>query len=412
MVAALWLLFGEEPRQLPSGIVNPMAYLPHLAAGAAAIGLVPAVLAVFRRPLITADSYSLTLRPGIGRTLVLPWASISDVAVYKVALQDDPEPLLLIRCVERHGKLGDTPTWWDQSVLRKAAKAAGGAIGGYDVAVKFAEFHGDYQQHLAAIGEFAPERVTVVDRTVSGKSSEAKSRPPRSGSAASGSPAVGSPAVGPPAGVPPVSGSPPAASPVSGAPDSAAAGSAVPPPSESYQPDRYDAGHYQQGPYEPESYGSTGYRSDGGYEPGGRGPDLHGQNRRGPERGQDRVAAGPAPSGQEPDADAAWFQSLRADAAEPADWDTPASPDWGAPASRNGERGPEPRDWDSGGPARSPEHPPVGRSAYRPAAAESAGSEPGPADPGPVAGRASVSRTYGTASVPPGAGRAPAPPPA
>ncbi|MGH3739255.1 MAG: hypothetical protein ACRDT6_27195, partial [Micromonosporaceae bacterium] len=165
VVAALWLLFGEEPRRLPNEMINPMAYLPHLAAVVSGIGLLPVIMAVFRRPLITVDSYSLTLRSGILRTLVLPWARISDVAVYKVTLQDDPEPLLLVRCVERHGKLGDTPRWWDQRVLRAAAKAAGGAVGGYDMAVKFADFHGSYRDHLRAIGGFAPDRVSVVDRT-------------------------------------------------------------------------------------------------------------------------------------------------------------------------------------------------------------------------------------------------------
>ncbi|MGH3729465.1 MAG: hypothetical protein ACRDTU_12055 [Micromonosporaceae bacterium] len=166
-MAALWLLFGEEPRQLASGMVNILAYLPHLAALGVVVGLVPMVAAIFRRPLVTADSYALTLRPGRLRTLVLPWARISAIGVYPVALQDDPEPILLVRCVERRGRLGDTPGWWDQAVLRAAAKAAGGAIGGYDVALRLSDFHGDHRQHLAAIAGFAPERVTVVDRTES-----------------------------------------------------------------------------------------------------------------------------------------------------------------------------------------------------------------------------------------------------
>jgi hypothetical protein len=167
-ISALWLLFGEEPRQLPSGGVNPLAYLPQLGVAGLAAGLAPMVLGLFRRPMVASDSYALTVRPGSLRTLVLPWANISDLGVYPVALDEDPEPVLLVRCVEPHGRLGDTPGWWDQGVLRAAAKAAGGAIGGYDVAVRLCDFAGDHRAHLAAITGFAPGRVTVVDRTSSG----------------------------------------------------------------------------------------------------------------------------------------------------------------------------------------------------------------------------------------------------
>lgn len=167
VLAALWLLFGEEPRRLQGGAVNPLAYLVPLAVTGVVAGLVPLTVAVFRRPMVTADSYALTLRPGSLRTLVLPWARISDIAVYPVALddEDDPEPILLVRCIERHGRMGDTPAWFDQGVLRAAAKAAGGAIGGYDVAVRLDDFLGDHRRHLAALADFAPERVTVADRT-------------------------------------------------------------------------------------------------------------------------------------------------------------------------------------------------------------------------------------------------------
>ncbi len=166
-VAALWLLFGGEPKQLSSGMVNPLAYLPHLAVLGFGIGLIPVLSAVIRRPMVTADSYALTVRPGSFRTLVLPWVRISDIGIYPVTLQDDPEPILLVRCVERHGQLGDTPSWFDQGVLRSAAKAAGGAIGGYDVAVRLGDFVGDYRRHLGAITMFAPERVGILDRTAS-----------------------------------------------------------------------------------------------------------------------------------------------------------------------------------------------------------------------------------------------------
>jgi len=164
-VAALWLLFGEEPERLPSGGVNPLAFLPQIGVAGLAAGLAPVVLPLFRRPMVMADSYALTVRPGSLRTLVLPWANISDLGVYPVSLDEEPEPILLVRCVEPHGSLGDVPGWWDQGVLRAAAKAAGGAIGGYDVAVRLSDFTGDHRDHVAAVIGYAPARVAVVDRT-------------------------------------------------------------------------------------------------------------------------------------------------------------------------------------------------------------------------------------------------------
>jgi hypothetical protein len=163
-MSALRLLFGEEPTRLPTGGVNPLAYLPHLTVAGLAAGLAPMLLGLFRRPMVASDSYALTLRPGSLRTLVLPWANVSDLGVYPVTFDEDPEPVLLVRCVEPHGLLGDTPGWWDQAVLRAATKSAGGPIGGYDVAVRLSDFVGDHRDHLAAIIGFAPGRVVVVDR--------------------------------------------------------------------------------------------------------------------------------------------------------------------------------------------------------------------------------------------------------
>jgi len=168
LVSALWLLFGEEPERLSTGGVNPLAYLPHLAVVGLAAGLVPMVLGLLRRPIVISDGYALTLRPASLRILVLPWVNISDLGVYPVAFDEDPEPVLLVRCVEPDGRLGDVPGWWDQSVLRAAAKAGGGAIGGYDIAVRLSEFVGDHRDQLAAIVRFAPGRVAVVDRVSSG----------------------------------------------------------------------------------------------------------------------------------------------------------------------------------------------------------------------------------------------------
>lgn len=220
------LLFGEEPRRLANGQVNVLAFLPYALIVVLSLGLVPMVISLFRRPLISADHYSLTVRPGILRTLVLPWARISQLAIYSVTLRDDPEPLLLVRCVEWHSPLGDNPGWWDQRVWRAAVKSAGGAIGGYDVAVRMSDFSGEPGKHLAAIAGFAPERVSVADRAgaVAGERKgrrRASGRPPTLAAPTSGAPTSGAPISGAPTSGAPISGAPISGAPTSGAPRSA-----------------------------------------------------------------------------------------------------------------------------------------------------------------------------------------------
>jgi hypothetical protein len=153
--AGAWLLFGAEPSRLASGETNPLALIPATVVLLIAAVSTPLLLAVVRRPLIVADHYALTVRPGIGRTLLLPWAGIVELAAVTVR----EEPLLLVRSTARH-RLGDRPTWHDQRVLR----GGGEATAGYHLAVRMDEFVGEPAAQLTALAAWAPEQVQVTNR--------------------------------------------------------------------------------------------------------------------------------------------------------------------------------------------------------------------------------------------------------
>ena len=154
--AGAWLLFGAEPSQLASGETNQLALIPVTVVLLVVIAAVPLMLAVVRRPLIVADHYALSIRPGIGRTLLLPWAGIAEIAA--VAVRE--EPLLLVRFAAR-GRLGDRPSWHDQRVLRSGR---GGATAGYHLAVRMDEFIGEPVTQLTALAAWAPTQVRFTNR--------------------------------------------------------------------------------------------------------------------------------------------------------------------------------------------------------------------------------------------------------
>ncbi|HET8681553.1 MAG TPA: hypothetical protein VFM54_06730 [Micromonosporaceae bacterium] len=167
LVAAI-VLFGSEPATLSSGRLNPLSLAPAVVGVlVAAIG-VPVVLALLRRPIVSADHFALTVRPGYLRTLMLPWAHITEVATYA----GRGETFLLVRCGgRRDDRLGDWPHWWDRSVLRSAARASrmsrlqrgrGPAVAGYHLAVRMGEFAGSPQAQLAALCSVAPDHVVVA----------------------------------------------------------------------------------------------------------------------------------------------------------------------------------------------------------------------------------------------------------
>lgn len=157
--AAAYLVFGDEPREADSGAVNPLALVVPTLVGFVALLLVPQILALVRRPVVAADHYALTVRPGLVRTLVLPWAQIAELATMEVA--DDP--YLLIICVARFGRSGDWPRWWDQGHLRSARRGAAAATA-YDLAVPMNDFVGTPESLLVDLAKYAPAHVTVARR--------------------------------------------------------------------------------------------------------------------------------------------------------------------------------------------------------------------------------------------------------
>jgi hypothetical protein len=154
--AGAWLLFGSEPGELASGETNLLALVPVTVALLVVAAAVPLMLAVVRRPLIVADHYALIVRPGIGRTLLLPWAGIAEIAAVTVR----EVPLLVVRCHPVRGRSGDRPGRWDQRVLR----SGGDATAGYHLAVRMDEFAGEPLAQLVALAGWAPAQVRFTNR--------------------------------------------------------------------------------------------------------------------------------------------------------------------------------------------------------------------------------------------------------
>jgi hypothetical protein len=165
VVIIAFVLFGSEPSQLDSGRSNPLALMPTGVTVLWVAVATPFVVALFRRPLVAADHYALSVRPGILRTLMLPWARIVEIAAYGVR----DEAFLLIRCRNGQDRLGDLPRWWDKLVLRAATRGrwprrgGGPVVSAYDVAVRMDEFVGDPASQLAALAAFAPHHVVIAD---------------------------------------------------------------------------------------------------------------------------------------------------------------------------------------------------------------------------------------------------------
>jgi hypothetical protein len=155
-----WLLFSGEPGLLADDAVNPLALiLPVLAVAFGGL-LVPQALALVRRPVVAADYYALTVRPGVFRTLVLPWAQLAELCLREI----DEEAILLIRCGARGPRSADWPRWWDQAGLRAARRGdTERAVAAYDLAVPMDEFEGKPEVLLAELAQWAPGHVAVFN---------------------------------------------------------------------------------------------------------------------------------------------------------------------------------------------------------------------------------------------------------
>jgi hypothetical protein len=161
LLGLTWLLFGEEPARLDDGSPNPLVYVLPVAVAIALVGCVPPLVLLFRRPVVTANHYALSVRPGAVRTLVLPWAHIAAVSVRRVGR----EPYLLIRSRRSLAAHGDRPAWVDQGVLRAVLRTprAGQALAGeYDLAVRMRDFVGEPNAQLATLAAFAPDHVFIA----------------------------------------------------------------------------------------------------------------------------------------------------------------------------------------------------------------------------------------------------------
>jgi hypothetical protein len=154
-----YLLFGSEPQVTKDGAVNPFALVVPALAALFSLLLTVQLVAIVRRPAVSADHYALSVRPGVFRTLVLPWAQIGELAIIDV----DDEPLLLVRCLPQRRRSADWPRWMDQAHLRSARRVAS-LVSAYDLAVPMGDFTATPRNLLATLAMVAPDHVAISER--------------------------------------------------------------------------------------------------------------------------------------------------------------------------------------------------------------------------------------------------------
>jgi hypothetical protein len=158
-VVAAWVLFGDEPATLNSGDVNPLASVPQWTMLAAAAVVGASFVPLARRPCVAATQHALSVRPGVLRTVLLPWATIVEITGVRSA----GEEFLLVRLQPGLDALGDHPGYWDKAVLRAAARGYPRAVE-FDLAVRMREFAGTGPAKMAALAAYAPEKVDITSR--------------------------------------------------------------------------------------------------------------------------------------------------------------------------------------------------------------------------------------------------------
>jgi hypothetical protein len=161
IVAAALLLFGSEQPTLDTGERNPLADIPMWTEVLVGLGAVPFVLAVIRRPRVGANHFALTVRPGWVRTLVLPWSHVAEVTTAEVA----GERYLLVRCRTGLDRMGDSPHWVDQAVLRAMARERSKKAKRFDLAVRLRDFTPAVDGQMTALAAFAPDHVLIANAT-------------------------------------------------------------------------------------------------------------------------------------------------------------------------------------------------------------------------------------------------------
>jgi hypothetical protein len=157
-VAAAFLLFGDEPAEQSSGAANPLAHVPLWTMLLVALGGVPFLLNVFRRPRVAATHFALTVRPTYIRTLVLPWSRIAEVAFAEAA----GERYLLVRIRDDAARIGNSPHWVDKVVLRELSREDWRRAKHFDLAVRMRDFTPAAAGQMGLLAAFAPEHVFIA----------------------------------------------------------------------------------------------------------------------------------------------------------------------------------------------------------------------------------------------------------
>lgn len=156
VVALTWVLFGDEPARLNTGGANPLAVVPQWTILLAAIVVCAAAVPVLRRPLVAASHVTLYARPGIFRTLELPWTGVAEIT--GIATRGGEYLLVRLR-----PEATAHPGFWDRGVLRSAIRTDPAAAG-FHLAVRLRDFAGTSTAKVAALAAYAPEAVEITSR--------------------------------------------------------------------------------------------------------------------------------------------------------------------------------------------------------------------------------------------------------
>ncbi|MFC3492787.1 hypothetical protein [Glycomyces rhizosphaerae] len=165
VVFALFMLVRTEPGTLDSGEPNPVAALPGFFTVMAVIGATSFLVPLVRPPKLMVNHFGLRVRPGFGKSLLIPWSNVEELAAIHVGAKRRGTSYLLFAADNYLGRGGsDRPGFLGRSVLREANRATEGLVAGFDLAVRCKDFAPEPQQLLARLASYAPGHVQVVDR--------------------------------------------------------------------------------------------------------------------------------------------------------------------------------------------------------------------------------------------------------
>lgn len=165
VIAALIGLVHTEPGTLDSGEPNPVAALPGFFTVMALLGATCFLVPLVRPPKLMANHFGLRVRPSFGKSLLIPWSNVEELAAIHVGSRRRGTSYLLFAADVYLGRGGsDRPGFIGRSVLREANRATEGLVAGFDLAVRCKDFAPEPQALLARLASYAPGHVQVVDR--------------------------------------------------------------------------------------------------------------------------------------------------------------------------------------------------------------------------------------------------------